>query len=90
MNGTRGELEMTLAITATTWHGMSLFSDHWPITLVDEARDPRPLPPHPGSPPRNPIRAFGVWFSAGYEGPAGCGHVAPIGIRPAIRLMGSG
>ena len=29
-----------------------------------------------------------VWFSAGCDGLAGCGHVAPIGIRPAIRLMG--
>jgi DNA-directed RNA polymerase subunit RPC12/RpoP len=29
-----------------------------------------------------------VWFSAGCDGLAGCGHVAPIGIRAAIRLMG--
>jgi len=25
-----------------------------------------------------------VWFSAGCDGLAGCGHVAPIGIRPAV------
>jgi hypothetical protein len=30
-----------------------------------------------------------VWFSADCDGLAGCGHVAPIGIRAAIRLMGS-
>jgi len=30
-----------------------------------------------------------VWFSAGGDGLAGYGHVAPIGIRAAIRLMGS-
>ena len=33
---------------------------------------------------------YTVWFSAGCKGQAGCGHVAPIGIRAAIRLMGSG
>jgi hypothetical protein len=32
--------------------------------------------------------ANSVWFSAGCEGLAGCGHVAPIGIRAAIRLRG--
>jgi hypothetical protein len=30
MNGQRGELEMTPAIAATTWHGMSLFPDQPP------------------------------------------------------------
>src|SRR4051812_22557682 len=34
--------------------------------------------------------ANSVWLSAGCEGEAGCGHSAPIGIRAAIRLMGSG
>jgi len=29
-----------------------------------------------------------VWFSAGCDGLAGCGHVAPIGVRAAIRIMG--
>jgi hypothetical protein len=29
----------------------------WGASLAHEARDPRPLPLHPGSPPRNPIRA---------------------------------
>jgi hypothetical protein len=29
-----------------------------------------------------------VWFSAGCDGLAGCGQVAPIGIRAAIRIMG--
>jgi hypothetical protein len=29
-----------------------------------------------------------VWFSAGSDGLAGCGHSAPIGIGAAIRLMG--
>jgi hypothetical protein len=31
-----------------------------------------------------------IWFSAGCDGLAGCGHSAPIGIRGAIRLMVSG
>ena len=30
VNGQRGEPEMTPAIAATTWHGMSLFSDQLP------------------------------------------------------------
>jgi hypothetical protein len=34
--------------------------------------------------------ADSVWLSAGCDGLAGCGHSAPIGIRAAIRLMGSG
>ena len=29
-----------------------------------------------------------VWFSAGCQGLASCGHSAPMGIRAAIRLMG--
>jgi hypothetical protein len=31
-----------------------------------------------------------LWFFAGCQGPTGCGHVAPIGIRAALRIMGSG
>jgi hypothetical protein len=31
-----------------------------------------------------------LWFSAGCQGRAGCGHVAPISVRAAIRIMGSG
>ena len=34
--------------------------------------------------------AASVWLSAGCQGLAGCGHSAPISIRSAIRLMGSG
>jgi hypothetical protein len=34
--------------------------------------------------------ANSVWFSAGCDGLAGCGHSAPIGIRAAIRFMGTG
>jgi hypothetical protein len=29
-----------------------------------------------------------VWFSAGCDGLAGCGHVAPISVQAAVRLMG--
>jgi hypothetical protein len=32
--------------------------------------------------------ADSVWFSAGCDGLAGCGHAAPMGVRAAIRLMG--
>ncbi|MFC7478687.1 hypothetical protein ACFQS7_30535 [Dankookia sp. GCM10030260] len=31
-----------------------------------------------------------MWLSAGCQGEKGCGHSAPIGIRLAIRFMGSG
>ena len=31
-----------------------------------------------------------VWFSAGCQGRQGCGHSAPIGVRAALRIMGSG
>jgi hypothetical protein len=31
-----------------------------------------------------------LWFSAGCEGRQGCGHVAPISIRAAIQIMGTG
>ena len=34
--------------------------------------------------------ANSVWFSAGCQGRQGCGHVAPIGVRAALRIMGSG
>jgi hypothetical protein len=33
--------------------------------------------------------ADSVWFSAGCDGQAGCGHVAPISIQAGIRLMGA-
>jgi hypothetical protein len=33
--------------------------------------------------------ANSIWFSASCDGPAGCGHVAPISVRAAIRLMGA-
>ena len=33
--------------------------------------------------------ADSLWFSAGCDGPAGCGHGAPISIRAAIRIAGS-
>jgi hypothetical protein len=36
-----------------------------------------------------PLRNL-VWFFAGCQGPTGCGHVAPIGVRAALRIMGSG
>ena len=32
--------------------------------------------------------ADAVWLSAGCDGLAGCGHVTPIGIWAAVRLMG--
>jgi hypothetical protein len=35
-----------------------------------------------------PPSANSVWFSAGCDDLAGCGHTAPIGIRAAIRFMG--
>ena len=31
-----------------------------------------------------------LWFFAGCQGRQGCGHVAPIGVRAALRIMGSG
>ena len=31
-----------------------------------------------------------LWFSAGCDGLAGCGHAAPISVRAAVRIMGSG
>jgi hypothetical protein len=31
-----------------------------------------------------------VWFSAGCDGLASCGHAAPISVRAAVRIMGSG
>ena len=31
-----------------------------------------------------------VWFTACCDGPAGCGQFAPIGVRAALRFMGSG
>jgi hypothetical protein len=34
--------------------------------------------------------ADAVWLSAGREGSQGCQHAAPISIRAAIRLMGTG
>jgi len=34
--------------------------------------------------------ANSLWFFAGCQGPTGCGHVAPIGVRAALRIMGSG
>ena len=34
--------------------------------------------------------ANSLWFFAGCQGPKGCGHVAPISVRAAIRFMGSG
>ena len=33
--------------------------------------------------------ANSVWFYAGCQGRQGCGHVAPIGVRAALRIMGS-
>ena len=33
--------------------------------------------------------ANSLWFSAGCGGLAGCGHVAPISVQAAIRVMGS-
>ena len=30
-----------------------------------------------------------VWFRAHCSGPAGCFHAAPLGIRAAIRIMGT-
>ena len=33
--------------------------------------------------------ANSLWFAAGCQGRQGCGHSAPIGIRAAIRFMGS-
>jgi hypothetical protein len=32
--------------------------------------------------------ANSLWFFAGCQGRQGCGHVAPIGVRAAIRLVG--
>ena len=29
-----------------------------------------------------------LWFSAGCQGSRGCGHIAPISVRAAVRLMG--
>ena len=34
--------------------------------------------------------ANSLWFFAGCQGPTGCGHVAPIGVRAALRIMGTG
>ena len=34
--------------------------------------------------------ANSLWFFAGCQGRTGCGHVAPIGVRAALRIMGSG
>jgi hypothetical protein len=34
--------------------------------------------------------ANSVWFSAGCQGRQGCGHIVPIGVRAALRIMGSG
>jgi hypothetical protein len=34
--------------------------------------------------------ANSIWFFAGCQGRTGCGHVAPIGVRAALRIMGSG
>lgn len=34
--------------------------------------------------------ANSLWFSAGCQGQQGCGHSAPIGVRAALRIMGSG
>ena len=34
--------------------------------------------------------ANSLWFFAGYQGRQGCGHVAPISVRAAIQIMGSG
>lgn len=31
-----------------------------------------------------------LWFFANCQGRQGCGHVAPIGVRAALRIMGSG
>jgi hypothetical protein len=36
-----------------------------------------------------PPSANSIWFSAGCDGLAGCGHVASIGMRAAVRLMGA-
>ena len=33
--------------------------------------------------------ANSLWFSAGCQGRQGCGHSAPIGVRAALRIMGS-
>lgn len=32
--------------------------------------------------------ADSIWFSAGCQGRAGCGHAAPISVWAALRLMG--
>ena len=34
--------------------------------------------------------ANSLWLFAGCQGRQGCGHVAPIGVRAALRIMGSG
>jgi hypothetical protein len=34
--------------------------------------------------------ADSLWFAAGCQGLQSCGHSAPISVRAAIRLMGSG
>ena len=34
--------------------------------------------------------ANSLWFFAGCQGRQGCGHVAPISVRAAIQIMGSG
>jgi hypothetical protein len=34
--------------------------------------------------------ANSLWFFAGCQGRKGCGHVAPISVRAAIQIMGSG
>ena len=34
--------------------------------------------------------ANSLWFFAGCQGPTGCGHVVPIGVRAAIQIMGLG
>jgi hypothetical protein len=33
--------------------------------------------------------ANSLWLSAGCQGRQGCGHVAPIGVQAALRIMGS-
>jgi hypothetical protein len=35
-------------------------------------------------------QADSLWFFAGCQGRKGCGHAMPIGVRAAIRFMGSG
>jgi hypothetical protein len=35
------------------------------------------------------VYADTLWFVAGCQGEKGCGHAMPIGVRAAIRLIGS-